>query len=148
MILEFFKKVYTKAYVFWGVQLFAFIIIFFVLDDKTGGGFFSRVFTFLFCVLVGGGLTSYWARKNDGDKVVSFRRGAGTFLMLSTLLLWANNGYKPASSNGGSYFSYPKSCKGGCGYEITSSTNDCNGYHCTCVPGKDGESMYDKARRY
>lgn len=26
------------------------------------------------------------------------------------------------------------------------SNNSAGGYHCTCVPGKDGKSMYDKAK--
>lgn len=147
-LLDFFKSVYSKAYLFIGVQAFAFIIIFFVLDQKTGGGFFARVFTFLFCVLVGGGLAFIWAKKNDGNTAVSFRRGAGTLLTISTLILWANNGYKPSYSSGTSSSSYPKSCKAGCGYEITSSRYDNDGYHYTCTPGKDGESAYDKARRY
>lgn len=111
MIVEFFKKVYTKAFLFWGVQAFAFIIIFFVLDEKTGGGFFSRLFSFLFCVLLGGGLAAYWAKKSEGDSVVAFRRGAGTFLMCVTLLLWSNNGYKPTySSNSTSSSSGSSDC--------------------------------------
>jgi hypothetical protein len=47
------------------------------------------------------------------------------------------------SSTGG----YPKACKAACGYEITGSTYDCDGYHCLCVPGEDGESTFEKARK-
>lgn len=146
-LIAFFKAVYNKAYLFIGVNIFALVIIFFFLDQKTGGGFMMRVFTFLFCLLVGGGLGAYIAKKNNGNPVKTFRRAGGSFLMFMTLLLWMNSGYKP-NSKGGSYANYPKNCNAGCGYKITSSTYDCDGYHCTCVPGKDGESSYSKAKRY
>ena len=147
-LMDFFNSVYSKAYLFIGVQVFALIILFFVLDKETGGSFLARVFAFLFCILVGGGLAVYWSRKNQGNPVISFRRGAGSFLTIVILLLWANNGYQPKYSGSSSTGGYPKACKAGCGYEITSSTYDCDGYHCTCVPGKNGESTYNKARRY
>lgn len=103
-ITNFFKSVYSKAYLFIGVQTFAFIIIFFVLDAKTGGSFLVRVFTFLFCILIGGGLAVLWSRKNQSDPVVSFRRGAGTLLMFFTLIAWSNNGYiAPAPKNVNTY---------------------------------------------
>lgn len=145
--MDFFKSVYNKAYLFIGVQLFAFIIIFFVLDEESGGSYMARIIYFPLLILIGGGITAYIAKKNDGDLITAFRRGAGALLIFVTLISWANNGYTPSSS-GGSFSNYPKACKAGCGYEITSSTYDCDGYHCTCVPGKDGESAYDKARRY
>lgn len=106
------KQVYAKdAYVFLGLNLFAFIIIFFVLDEKTGGGIGMRIFSFLFCTVVGGLLGMWWSRKREGNVVSWFRYGAGTLLLFATLIMWANNGYVPSSNN---YNSGGSSSSGDC----------------------------------
>lgn len=50
------------------------------------------------------------------------------------------------SSGSSSITSYPKKCKAECGYPITSSTYDNDGYHMACKPGQDGKSMMDKLK--
>ena len=145
-LINFLKEVYSKnAYLFIGINAVSLIIIFFVLSNQAAGGVLMRIFSFLFCILVGGGLMAYWARKQKADPVIPFRRGASILLVFFVGLAWMNDGYK--SPHGSSSYAYPKACKAGCGYEITSSTYDCDGYHCTCVPNKNGESFYDRARK-
>lgn len=135
-------------------QIACAIIIFFVLDKNTGGGFFSRLLTISIGILVGGFFGAIWSVKRNGHPVQWFRYGANTLLIICTLILWSGNGKYDENGNyhsGGvstRYDGYPKSCKAGCGYQITSSEYDCDGYHCTCVPGVDGETTYDRAKRY
>ncbi len=117
--IELLKAIYSKsAYLFLGINVFAIIIIFFVLDKKTGGGFGARIFTYLFCVILGG-LIGVWASRNNSNAqeifVNGFRRGAGTLLVISTLLLWSNNGYKPGYSPSGSPNSSGRHDCGYCG---------------------------------
>lgn len=148
-LFNFFKEVYSRnAYIFLGINAISLIIIFFVLSHEAGGGFLMRIFSFLFCVLIGGGLMAYWAKKKGESPVVPFRRGASILLVFFVGLAWMNDGYKSTYGGSTGSYDYPKACKAGCGYEITSSTYDCEGYHCTCVPNKDGDSFYDKARNY
>jgi hypothetical protein len=144
-ILSILKSIYSKnGYIFIGINIFSFIIIFFILNEDIGGGIFMRLFAFLFCSIVGGLLGVWWSRKEEAAIVSGFRRGAGTFLILFTLLMWSNNNY--VSPYGNSSNSYPKKCKANCGEYITSSSADNGGYHFVCKPGKDGKSVMDRAK--
>ena len=144
----------NRPFLFIGTQIACAIIFFFVLDKNTGGSFLARVLSVSIGILLGGFFGALWSVKRNGNRVQWFRYGANTLLIFMTLTLWSGNGKYDENgvyhSGGAStrYEGYPKSCKAGCGYEITSSEYDCDGYHCTCVPGEDGESTYDKARRY
>lgn len=99
-LLELLKKAYSKnSYIFLGVNLFCFIIIFFVLDKNTGGGIGTRIFTFLFCSIIGGFLGMWWSRKREGDVLSWYKYGAGTFLVIFTLITWSGNGLYDENGN-------------------------------------------------
>lgn len=149
-LLNFFKEVYSKsAVIFLGINILSLIIIFFVLSNQAAGGFLMRIFSFLFCILVGGGLLAYWAKKKGENPITPFRRGASILLVFFVVLAWMNDGYKsPYGGSASSYADYPKECKAGCGHEITSSSDDNDGYHYVCTPNKDGKSFYDRARNF
>lgn len=99
-LVNFFKEVYSKnAYLFIGINIFSLTIIFFVLSKEAGGSFLMRVFSFLFCVLVGGGLMALWARKSNESLVVPFRRGASILLIFFVGIAWMNDGYKSPYSS-------------------------------------------------
>lgn len=154
-LLGILKNAYSKpSWLFIITQLSCLVIFFFVLDKNTGGSLFKKSVTVSICILVGGYLSAIWSFKRDGDPIQWFRIGANSLLVFATLVLWAGNGKYDENGvyhSGGApsrYDGYPKSCKAGCGHQITSSQYDCEGYHCTCVPGKDGESIYNKSRRY
>src|SRR5690606_33781362 len=94
-LLNFFKEVYAKnAYIFLGINIISLVIIFFVLSHEAGGGFIMRIFSFLFCILVGGGLMAFWARKQNASPVIPFRRGASILLVFFVGLAWMNDEYK------------------------------------------------------
>jgi len=80
-----------KSYIFLSINVFCFIIIFFVLDESTGGSFLMRVFSFLFCTIIGGLFGIYWSRKREGGTEYWYKIGAGTLLMMFTLIAWSNN---------------------------------------------------------
>lgn len=104
---------YTKAYLFWAVNLFSFIIIFFVLNEKTGGSFLSRVYVFLLCTIIGGLIGMGFSSHDETAKVKGFRRGAGTLLIFLTLIQWSTNDYTPSHSS--SYSSSEGHSCGECG---------------------------------
>ena len=64
-----------------------------MLDEKSGGSIFSRILVFLLCTIVGGFLGIYWSRKREGSALSWFKYGAGTLLLIVTLLSWANKDY-------------------------------------------------------
>lgn len=146
------KAAYTRPPIsFWIIQGICLFIILFILDKNTGGGIISRIITIAFCIAVGGFLGAIFSYRRNGNPVSWFRYGSGIMLVMVTLILWAGNGkydqygnYKSPYSNA---YKYPRQCKADCGHPITSSRYDNNGYHFTCTPGRDGESIYDKARK-
>ena len=148
-LIDFIKELYApSSYIFIGVNIVCLIVLLFCLTAEMGG-LGSKIFGFLFCLIVGGFIAARWSIKRNGDVLEWFRGGAGVLLVFFTGLMYMNDGYvSPYAGSGGSSGSYPKECKAGCGYDITSSTYDCDGYHCMCKPGEDGESTRDKARRF
>ena len=146
-IVNFIKTIYTRAYLFWAVNIFCFIIIFFVLNEKTGGGIGGRIFAFLFCLIVGGFLGMYWSIKRNGDKIKWFRYGAGTFLMFFTLLMWSNNNYKsPYRKSAKIYSSSSYSCPhcDGSGNRINNLTGQYGDCSSCGGDGKVTEEQYNR----
>lgn len=90
------KAIYSRqGYFFIAMNILCFIVIFFVLDEKTGGSILMRIFTFLTCIVIGGLLGMFWSRNKKGNRIQAFRNAAGTFLVFYTFIMWSYNGYKP-----------------------------------------------------
>jgi len=91
-LISFFREVYNiKSHYFLLINLFCLVILFFVLDDKTGGSFTVRVLTFFICTLIGGLYGLFLSRKRNGAKSYWFKLGAGALLTMTMLLAWSNN---------------------------------------------------------
>ena len=90
-------KAYTSFSVFfWLINIFSFIIIFFVISPEIAS-FGLKVFCFLFCIIVGGFFGALWSLKRDGTMLWWTRFGINFLLLFFTLLAWANN--TPSYSN-------------------------------------------------
>ena len=58
-----------------------------------------RIFSFLFCTIVGGLLGIYWSIRKQADAQAWYKFGAGTLLVMFTLITWAGNGKYDSSGN-------------------------------------------------
>lgn len=91
-MLRLLKLAYNrKNLLFLAVNIFCFVIIFFILNKETGGSYLVRIGAFVISVLIGGFFGAIWSVKRQKSTEDWFRMGAGTMLMMFTLLAWANN---------------------------------------------------------
>jgi hypothetical protein len=132
----FIKQVYSPpAYIFIGINILAFVVLFFVLSSAIGG-IGMKIFTFAFCIVVGGLLGVRWSMKKNADEIAYFRGGAGTLLVMVVGLAWMNDGYTPKFSSsstaedhtciqcGDSYRGYGWMSVGGEQYQPSSDNGD------------------------
>lgn len=138
-----------KNYIFLGINAFCFIILFLVLDERSGS-LLTRIIGFVGCSLLGGLGGVMAAQKRNYDLTYGYKFGAGAMLLLMTLVIWSNKGYKPThnsnsstpSSTNQEYYNCPH-CdgKGTRQNEVTGDYKSCS----SC--GGDGRVTQDQFNR-